>query len=86
MTTPEPTLTDEEKRQLTLLTTLPQNEAFVVWRDMFCKPVVTQIRAKLKHPAELSDIDLRATVMHLNSLEGLFDDIFDQAKFLTREE
>lgn len=79
-------LSDEDKRNLRLIASLPQNEAFNIWKKTYCADILSQLENKLKNPSALSDIELRASVMHYNSVKFLLEDIFDQAKFLTKEE
>lgn len=82
----EPGLSKEQKRQLNLIAELPKLESFVVWREQFCLPVLKQLRDRLRSPKDLSDIELRASIMHLNSLEALFETLFDNASFILEEE
>lgn len=68
----------EEKEQLDLLVKLGRTEEFQLWRDLVVKPSIEALEAELANPMELTEANLKAKVMHLNSLKYFFNGMFEQ--------
>lgn len=71
---------EPRSRELELLVKLSRTAEFQLWRDLVAKPIVQQLEADLANPLDLTEANLKAKVMHLNTVKGLFYHLFDQAK------
>lgn len=63
-----------------LLLKLEATEEFQLWRDEVAKPIIEQLKGDLKDPCMFSEADLKAKVMHLNFVEGLFYRLFENVR------
>ena len=84
-------MSKEEKKIYELLKVLNGRQEFIVWRDLVAKPLIEQNENELmgldpttgKSRIEgISEANLKAKVMYLNTLKHLFYQIFDQANAL----
>jgi hypothetical protein len=68
------------KKQLQLLKKLNYNEEFILWRDQIVKPMIDALEVELSNPLELTEANLKAKLMHLNSLKHYFYRLFDSVE------
>lgn len=73
----EKTQIPEYERQIALLRKLNRFEEFQLWRDLIVKPIIEQIEGELLRPCELDEANLKAKLMHLNSMKHTFYTIFE---------
>jgi hypothetical protein len=70
----------EFERQVSLLNKLGQLEEFRIWKELVVKDNLAALKRELANPLELSEANLKAKLLQLNSLEYFFDEIFNQVK------
>jgi hypothetical protein len=74
----ESTQNQELDKQIQLLRQLGSMPQFQEWRTLVVNPVIQQLRDDLYDPLKFSEAELKAKVLHLNTVEYLFKGIFDQ--------
>jgi hypothetical protein len=76
----------KEKQTLELLVKLSRLEEFRSWVKDLVEPTIAQLEAELAKPLQYSEIDLKAKLLHLNSLKYLFKDVFTQSRQVLEDE
>ena len=70
----------EELAALTHLKNLTHNDDFIAWRNFVVKDNIALLEQELRKPLEYSETDLKAKLLHLNSLRHIFYDVFEIAQ------
>jgi hypothetical protein len=83
MKTKDPAPEDEINR---LLLTLDRNEAFKVWRDRVCLPILEQIDYQKRSVVEMSEANLKALIMYENLVKELFKKLFENVREIEKNE
>ena len=76
----------QTEKELKLLEQLNHHEPFQAWKNLVVEPVMRQLKLELQDPLKFNEADLKAKLMHLNSLENFFEGVFEQAKALLKTE
>lgn len=70
---------EEQEHLFDLLRELSRIKSFREWRDVVAKPEIDRLEAELATPEELSEANIKAKIMHLNYVKGLFYRVFEAA-------